>query len=237
MINRHPSPYVIGIDEVGYGSGAGPLVVVGVTANKLWKHDEARDSKKVPPSRRRRAYGEFLGMHSPDALAFVYVASAEPDVVDALGVYTACRKLTVHVAQTLYAAHQCPVVLDGEQSVLIPGIPAPEVVTLPSSEDAVAASGAASVIAKVFRDNIMVDYDRIFPGYGFKKNKGYLTEAHLDGICIQGPSPIHRFSYKNIRRVVVESQVCQYRPKLTEMRVWTSYLLPQQLGQTLVLST
>jgi ribonuclease HII len=222
-VSACPGNYIIGIDEVGVGSCAGPIFVCGVLSDRHWDHELAQDSKKLTARKRERGYAAFL--QRPPGIHAALLASFDADEVDALSVASANRALTQYIAQQLFALATAPVVLDGDQGVRLEGIPLEYTFTMVAADAIVPASGAASVLAKVSRDAQMDAYDEVFAGYGFKKNKGYLTAAHEEGLKRLGASAIHRLSYKPVRKYVLNSKIWQSRQQPIEMRAWTSWLL------------
>lgn len=234
-LSTEASTCVIGIDEVGLGAGAGPLVVVGVCAHKLWDHELARDSKKLTPRQRERGAASFLAqpaqptLHSEVALHRILLASYEAHEVDQLGVQRAVQKLTAYIAQTLFSLCNAPIVLDGKDQPYIAGIPWQATYQLTSADALVPSVSVASVVAKVFRDHEMETYDEVFPGYGFKNHKGYLgdeTHEHNIALRTKGACVVHRLSYNKIAEAVLNSSLWLPRQRKHEMRVWTTWLLP-----------
>ena len=215
---------IIGIDEVGYGAVAGPLVVAGVLSHKWWDHELARDSKTMTPKQRSRGYELFV--NDPKvAVEAIFIASLDAHQLDVLGVYEARRFLTLHVASTMYRTYPESIVfLDGDDVVSVPEVPPAHLYYLPKADALVPVTSAASVVAKAFRDNDMDQFSEVFPEYKLNSNKGYLTADHEAGLRAQGPSPIHRFSYPRVREYMVDSSVWRSRQQQTEISAWTSWL-------------
>lgn len=179
---------VAGVDEVGRGPVAGPVVAAAVILplddRPAWLH-LLRDSKQLSPERRT-----WLASIIVERSRGWGVASVASDEIDRLGIapaaFTAMRRalgqLPLPVSHVLVDAFQIPEV-GSSQSALVRG-------------DARCASiAAASIVAKVARDRIMVDLDDVFPGYGLAQHKGYATAQHLAAIERNGLSPIHRRSF------------------------------------------
>ena len=112
-VNACADRYVIGIDEVGCGPCAGPLVVAGVLADKSWDHDLARDSKKLSAKKREKGHDTFLH-HTPAGVYAVFLASYEAHEIDNITFRAAHYELTRLVATSLLTLCRAPVVLDGE---------------------------------------------------------------------------------------------------------------------------
>lgn len=189
--------YVIGCDEVGRGAMAGPvsvgMAVIGAGATTF--PEGLRDSKLLSEKRR-----EAL---APVAAAWVLhsaVGEASAAEVDALGI-TAClglagrrALLALHAAGADIAASV--VLLDGAQDWLNPALASPLAVQTRVKADRDCASvAAASVIAKVHRDRIMIDAHEEYPLYGWLGNKGYGSPAHMAAIARHGATPLHRVSW------------------------------------------
>ena len=218
-IAQHPADIVIGIDEVGLGAWAGPVVVGGVVLQKDWRHPLCRDSKSLSASQRVKA----LQVIQESWLAAIVVGMEATDV-DQIGVDKAVQQLTIQVATSLLHLYpKAIVVQDGSVPSFLPGEETHNVVWMPRADQQVAAVSAASILAKVMRDDDMDNYDEVFPGYAFKSNKGYHSADHVAGLEKRGPTPIHRFSYKPIRSYVVESEAWQSPRRKTGINVWTSY--------------
>jgi ribonuclease HII len=183
---------VAGVDEAGRGSCAGPLVVAAcVLGDRL--HTELADlddSKKLSPPTRERLHDAVLRR-----AAAVSVVVIEPDRIDERGVH----RCNLEGMRRAVAALDPPpgfVLTDG---FAVDGLGCQSTAVI--GGDAVVASiAAASVLAKVTRDRIMVDLDPRYPGYGFAAHKGYSTPGHARAIEQLGPSDIHRMSYANVRR-------------------------------------
>ncbi len=177
--------YICGIDEVGRGPLAGPVVAAAVILPKDCQILYINDSKKLSAKKREELYGEIM----EKAIA-VGIGMAGPQRIDEINIlqatYEAMReavsKLTVRPDLLLNDAVTIP-------DVLIPQVPI-------IKGDAKSISIAcASVIAKVTRDRLMVEYDKVLPEYGFASNKGYGSKDHIEALKTYGPSPIHRSTF------------------------------------------
>lgn len=177
--------YVCGIDEVGRGPLAGPVVAGAVILPRdcqiLWLND----SKQLSPKKREELY-EVI-MEQAVAVGIGYASPARIDEINILqATYEAMReaigKLSVR-----------PQVLLND-AVQIPGVDIPQVPIIKGDAKSVSIA-AASIVAKVTRDRLMVEYDQILPEYDFASNKGYGSKAHIEALKRVGPSPIHRRSF------------------------------------------
>lgn len=186
---------VIGIDEVGMGCLAGPVVVAAVVLPKGWSHDEVRDSKQLTHRKRLKAWQEHI---LPNALTYC-VLSQPSTAIDAEGIWEVRGRLTEGAA--VYCRAKFPsglVVQDGDIPIEVDGS-IRRVVWLPKADQLVAAVSAASILAKVSRDLYMKEAAKTYPGYGFETNVGYFSEKHRAGLEKLGPCPIHRMRFKPVQ--------------------------------------
>ena len=176
---------ICGIDEVGRGPLAGPVVAGAVILPKDCDILYINDSKKLSEKKREKLYDVI--MEKAVAVGIGYSTPARIDEINILqATYEAMReaiaKLTVKPDLLLNDAVTIPLV-DIRQVPIIKG-------------DAKSISiGAASIVAKVTRDRLMVQYDQVYPEYGFASNKGYGAQVHIDALKKYGPCPIHRRSF------------------------------------------
>mgnify|MGYP002587938271 CR=1 FL=1 len=181
--------YLCGIDEVGRGPLAGPVVACAVILPKDNQILYLNDSKKLSASKREELYDVIMreavsvgiGMRSPERIDEINILQATYEAMrQAIGNLSVKPDLLLNDAVTIPKVEipQVPIIKGDAKSISI---------------------AAASIIAKVYRDRLMVQYDDIFPGYGFAGNKGYGSQAHMDAIRTLGPTPIHRRSFiKNV---------------------------------------
>lgn len=176
---------ICGIDEVGRGPLAGPVVAGAVILPKDCRILYINDSKKLSASKREeldrvirdQAIAWALGMASPEKIDQINILQATYEAMrDAIRNLGVRPDLLLNDAVTIpqVSIKQVPIVGGDAKSISI---------------------AAASIIAKVARDAMMVEYDRIYPGYGFASNKGYGSREHMDAIRQLGPCPIHRRSF------------------------------------------
>lgn len=175
---------VAGVDEVGRGPLAGPVVTAAVILPQDFDLLDVNDSKKLTPKKRAELYPKILS----EAVAVgIGVKSAE--VIDEINIYEADRQamkeaveaLSVRPDALLVDAMDVPI--DIQQVKLIKG---------DAKSNSIA---AASIVAKVFRDSLMDDYAKIYPQYGFTHNAGYGTAEHIKALEEYGPTPIHRKTF------------------------------------------
>jgi ribonuclease HII len=178
--------FVAGTDEAGRGPLAGPVVSAAVIFGDEEPIRGLDDSKKLTAEKREKLY-EII---TAKALAWG-IGIVESDVIDDLGILKASLK-SMRIACKNMKIVPDVVLVDGNQS---PGMKCEEHLIVDG--DAKCRSiAAASVIAKVTRDRIMVEMDKVFPGYGFAKHKGYGSQEHIGYLQNKGPCPIHRFSFQ-----------------------------------------
>lgn len=175
---------VAGTDEVGRGPLAGPVVACAVVLPDGCSIDGVADSKQLSDPERRRLLPEIL----ENALAYG-VGSVDAAEIDRINILQASFE-----AMRLALAHvECDaVIVDGRQT--IPGLDLFQLAQPKADVDSLSVA-AASIIAKVTRDDMMIDLDGRFPGYGFTDHKGYATPAHFAALDLLGPCPIHRESF------------------------------------------
>lgn len=177
--------HICGIDEVGRGPLAGPVVAGAVILPKDCRILYLNDSKKLSGKRREELYGEI--MEKAVAVGVGMVGPSRIDEVNILNAtYEAMRKAIGKLSQA-------PDILLND-AVTIPGAGVLQVPIVKGDAKSVSIA-AASVVAKVTRDRLMQEYDKILPGYGFAENKGYGSQAHIEALSRMGPTPIHRRSF------------------------------------------
>lgn len=177
--------YLCGIDEVGRGPLAGPVVACAVILPKDHEILYLNDSKKLSAKKREELY-EVI---QKEAVS-IGVGMASPARIDEINILQATYEA---MRQAVSKLSVCPQLLLND-AVTIPQIEIPQVPIIKG--DAKSASiAAASIVAKVTRDRLMVEYDKAMPGYGFASNKGYGSSEHIEALKKFGPSPIHRASF------------------------------------------
>lgn len=183
--------YVCGIDEVGRGPLAGPVVAGAVILPKDCRILYINDSKKLSGKKREELYEVIM----EQALA-VGIGMVSPARIDEINILQATYEAMRQAIQNLSLT---PDILLND-AVTIPQVSIPQVPIIKGDAKSISI-GAASIIAKVTRDRLMVEYDKIMPEYGFARNKGYGSGEHIQAIQTFGPSPIHRQTFiKNIER-------------------------------------
>ena len=177
--------YICGIDEVGRGPLAGPVVAGAVILPKDHTILYLNDSKKLSGKKRELLYDEI--MEHAVATGIGMVGPARIDEINILQATYEAMRMAIENLQVK------PDVLLND-SVTIPEVEIPQVPIIKGDAKSISIA-AASIIAKVTRDRLMKEYDQVIPGYDFAGNKGYGTKAHLEGLRRLGPSPIHRRTF------------------------------------------
>lgn len=177
--------YICGVDEVGRGPLAGPVVACAIILPKETYFEYLNDSKKVTEKRREKLYGELTSEAVAHSLGIV---SAE--VIDEINILQATYKAMKEAVDGL-SIKPDKILVD---AVHIPDIDIPQVGIVKGDAKSVSIA-AASVVAKVYRDRMMADYGKLYPEYMFEKNKGYGTKDHRDALKRIGMSPIHRKTF------------------------------------------
>ncbi len=177
--------FICGIDEVGRGPLAGPVVAGAVILPKDCDILYINDSKQLSEKKREELYD--IIMEKAIACAVGYATPEQIDEINILqATYEAMREAIGNLSKT-------PDILLND-AVKIPGINIPQVSIIKGDAKSISI-GAASIIAKVTRDRLMVEYDKVFPEYDFAGNKGYGSASHIEALKKQGPTPIHRKSF------------------------------------------
>lgn len=189
---------IAGVDEVGRGPLAGPVVAACVVLPEDFDVLGVDDSKKLSEKKREQLYDAILS----EALAYG-IGMQDNASIDEINILEATKEAMrcaiIEAEQRLREKTGC-----GIDHILIDALTLREI-AIPQTgiikgDSASLSIAAASILAKVTRDRMMVEYDRIYPGYAFAKNKGYGTKAHYEGLQAQGMTPIHRRSFlKNFK--------------------------------------
>lgn len=177
--------YICGVDEAGRGPLAGPVVAGAVILPKGCRILYINDSKQLSENKREELYQVIM----EQALACA-VGYGTPERIDEINILQATYEAMREAVGKLVPA---PDILLND-AVTIPGVAVPQVPIIKGDAKSITI-GAASIIAKVTRDRLMKEYDRVFPEYGFASNKGYGSAAHIQALKKYGPTPIHRRSF------------------------------------------
>lgn len=181
--------WICGIDEVGRGPLCGPVVASAVILPKDCQILYLNDSKKLSEKKREELYDVIM----EQAIA-VGIGMASPQKIDEINILQATYEA---MRQAIAGLKVKPAVLLND-AVTIPGVDIPQIPIIKGDAKSVSIA-AASIIAKVTRDRMMVEYDCMYPGYDLASNKGYGTKVHMEALRNVGPCEIHRRTFiKNI---------------------------------------
>ena len=185
---------IAGVDEAGRGPCAGPLVIASVILKDPQSQSlsEIRDSKELTPAKRERLFDVVIAESVAHSIIEVGV-----DEIDSLGLHK-CNIEGMRRAINALQIEPEYVLTDG---YAIPGLVTPNLAVWKGDQVAISIS-AASILAKVYRDRIMIELDQKYPGYGLAGHKGYITKTHTDAIKELGVLPIHRKSFSNIAEII-----------------------------------
>lgn len=175
---------VAGIDEVGRGPLAGPIVTAAVIIDKNFNLINVNDSKKLSPKQRLELYPQIL----KEAVS-VAIGLKESQVIDQINIYEADRLAMREAVKNLDIKPDALLVDAMNVPISLPQV---KLIKGDSKSNSIA---AASIIAKVFRDKLMNDYAKIYPQYDFIHNAGYGTKKHIMALKKYGPTPIHRHTF------------------------------------------
>jgi ribonuclease HII len=186
-------PIIVGCDEVGYGCLAGPLVVVGVRAPKDWQIPGLNDSKKLSAKKRAAMLLPLMKLAQDKVISY-HLAERSSQEIDKVGVAVALKDAYVECFKALYE-EDCLIISDGILKFDNLGVDAYDKVSVIKADAKYPAVMAASIIAKVYRDDKMHKLHLTYPNYGWDSNVGYGSKDHLEAIEKHGPCELHRFSY------------------------------------------
>ena len=186
MNTRH----ICGVDEVGRGTLAGPVVASAVILQENHKIEGLNDSKKLSVKNRERLFTMII-----ESSISVGIGIIDSQIIDKLNIRRATLLAMKNAVLDLKTKPDI-VLVDGLDKIDI-NIPNENIIKGDSKIDCIM---AASIIAKVKRDHLMKEYSNKYPKFGFEKNKGYGTKFHLNALKTNRPSPIHRMTFKPIKK-------------------------------------
>ncbi|WP_283582794.1 ribonuclease HII [Limosilactobacillus difficilis] len=181
--------YVAGIDEVGRGPLAGPVVTCAVILDPSFDLVAVTDSKQLTRHERESLYLQIV-----NEAVEVSIAVNDHQVIDRLNIYAATQQAMI---RSVHQLHHRPSHLIVDAVPLATKIPQ---TTLIKGDQKSISVAAASIVAKEYRDHLMRDYDRLYPQYGFAQNMGYGTAAHLKALAQYKACPIHRRSFAPVQK-------------------------------------
>lgn len=185
---------VAGVDEAGRGPLAGPVVSAAVVWDYSFFNPDIRDSKKLSEKMRALLF-DYIRKNATS----IGVAIVSPQEIDRLNIRNASL-LAMRKAVERLPVLPGMVLVDGRDPIPTLSIKQEPII---SGDDKIFAISAASIVAKVTRDRIMLRYDKEYPGYGFASHKGYPTKKHKEAIRRLGPSPIHRKTFHGVASFIL----------------------------------
>lgn len=184
--------YVVGVDEVGRGPLAGPVVAAAVILDPNNRIEGLKDSKQLSSKRRK----ELLVLIKENAIAYAY-SFVNEKTIDIINIYQASKKAMLDAIGKLEIKPEY--ILSDAMPLAESNLPFESII----KGDTLSASiAAASILAKETRDDFMIEMDLKYPGYGFAKHKGYPTKQHLFVLEQKGICEIHRKTYKPVKRII-----------------------------------
>ena len=199
VLLQHGPLHIAGIDEAGRGALAGPVVAAAVilpldNPEALAQLAEVNDSKQLTPATRESLFSRIT-QH-----ASAYAIALEPaEVIDEIGIVPATKRAMVTAVTHLAPTAQY-LLIDG--NIHLPALNLPQQAIIRGDTLSLSIA-AASILAKVTRDRLMVELDAAYPAYGFARHKGYGTAVHLHALAEFGPCPLHRHSFAPIRPTLI----------------------------------
>lgn len=181
---------IAGVDEVGRGPLAGPVVAAAVILPVRVQIDGVKDSKKLLPKTREKLFNKIL-----DTAISVGIGLVDQKEIDRINILNASLKAMRLAVMNLKIKPEF-VLVDGNRK-----IPALDIPQLPivGGDDLSMFVASASIVAKVTRDRLMLEYDKIYPRFCFAQNKGYCTKSHVEALRAYGPCEIHRYSFRTVK--------------------------------------
>jgi ribonuclease HII len=185
MIVSYNNLHICGVDEVGRGCLAGPVLAAAVVLPKDYYNKDVKDSKKLTAGMRTRLADEIRANALSVGIGMVCSA-----VIDKIGILCSTKQ-AMHMAIAQIAAPFELVIID---AVSLNNLPAPHIHPF-KADDTYFEVACASIVAKVYRDTLMSRLDDVYPDYGFAAHKGYGTAAHYEALKTKGFTPIHRRTF------------------------------------------
>ena len=190
---------MIGIDEVGRGALAGPLVVAGCCFHENPGFTRGLDDSKKLSIKKRESLDSDIKSNT-----FFSIVSISSEVVDSIGLTKAIRSAILEILKSMPKDED--IMLDGKYNFLKGTIYEPRTKVVIKADQKYSSVMAASIIAKVERDRIMKEYSIKYPEYGFNSNVGYGSKMHLEAINKYGPTNIHRKTFKPLSEILLNQK-------------------------------
>lgn len=191
---------IVGVDEVGRGPLAGPVVAAAVCLPPDLEISGIDDSKKLSATQREDIFDQIVSSSAIYAIGIV-----DHEVIDRINILRASLRAMGEAVCKMDCQPEI-ILVDGRET--IPSLNIPQVAVV-GGDARCRSIAAASIIAKVTRDRIMERYDNLYPGFSFSRHKGYPTSDHLKELGSCGPTPIHRRSFRPVQQVISQKSVSQ----------------------------
>ena len=195
MLEAQGYHHIAGIDEVGRGALAGPVVAAAVILpypiDTPWLA-QVKDSKQLSPARR-----EFLFYHIHEIAISIGIGMTPSEIIDTVGIIKATRLAMKQAIDQLSPPPESLLI----DYMLLPEVPLPQK-GITNGDSLCLSIACASIMAKVARDHLIIELDKTYPGYGLAQHKGYGTREHLACLRRLGPSLIHRQSFRPVRDLI-----------------------------------
>ncbi len=184
--------FIAGVDEVGRGPLAGPVVAAAVVFPRGAAYPAVNDSKQLRESERESLFEEIYAIPGIQA----GIAEVDVETIDRINILNATHLAMRRAVEQLEEVDF--ILVDGRP---VKGLPLPSRAIVKGDSKSVSIA-AASIIAKVHRDRLMTELDKAYPGYGFAEHKGYGTQRHLRALRELGVTPVHRKSFRPVREII-----------------------------------
>lgn len=184
---------IAGLDEAGRGALCGPVVAAAVILNPSFIPVGIDDSKKLSPGKRETLFKEIY-----ETAVGISVGQVDAEAIDQQDILKATRQAMAQAVAALNPAADFLLI----DALLLQAVPLPQKPIIQGDAQSVSIA-AASIVAKVTRDRLMLEFDRLYPQYGFRRHKGYGTAEHLHLLRQYGPSPIHRRTFRPIYQLII----------------------------------
>jgi ribonuclease HII len=216
---------ILGVDEVGRGPWAGPLVVGAVVIGGA-VIEGLTDSKKLSKKRREKLDIEIR--EKANGFGLGWVSARE---IDEIGLSSALKLATMRAVEQVTATYH-EIVIDGTVNFLSESNKGQYVTTIKKADLLVPSVSAASIIAKVARDNYMAVQDDVYPGYGFKRHVGYGTAMHNAAIDKLGVTPLHRLSFAPLHKYTDSKSITLHKSKVSLSIINSEKATTKEIGDT-----
>lgn len=201
-LSKYKNKCIIGVDEAGRGSLAGPVVIAGVIIDYGDIIDGITDSKKLSVKKREKLYDTIIEKYKH------HIAVIPVETIDSINILNATIKGTEECLKVLYDYYEIAIL----DSIKV-SIKDRKIHSIVKADLMSAGVGAASILAKVYRDNILRGLAKEYPNYSLEKNKGYPTKEHREALIKFGATEIHRKSYAPVKAVLDKDK----KPKQSDM--------------------